>query len=296
MEDPAMAKLYLGLGNPDAAKSIGSFEQIQNPGPVEKLCPNVIYNRLAGYTFLTGALKNWHDQGTLVPVTWEKGAYSYYDAFTKRLLLVSGQQMERVREGKSPTIKEYDAIAKEVGKEDSLWLMLDKAQMLLDAKKEKDAAKILKAISNRDDGEQVPAALYIQIRTAFQNKKSDEALRLLGIMQEAYPYAIGLDALSATLVGDADETGEETAEPEAERLTKTVYSVQMGVFSSKANAQVLVKELESYKQKVEITPRLISGKEYYVVYAGKFSRYDDATAFKQRLETARKESYQVIAR
>lgn len=288
-EDEGMAKLYLGLGDKDAARSTTTLAQLQNPSSSANPCANVIYNRLAGYTFLGNRLGM--DKQGLYQITRKSAEYSAYDSFTKRLLVASGQFDT---DSKVPTLKQFDDLAKELDRDDSLWVMLDKAQMLIDSKKEKDAIKMLKAISQRDNGEQVPAALYMQIKLAFQNKKSDEALRLLGIMQEAFPYAIGLDALSATLVNEADETIE--TEPEAERLTKTVYSVQMGVFSTKANAQVLVKALESYKQKIDITPRVISGKEYFVVYAGKFNRYDEATAFKEKLETARKESYQVIAR
>lgn len=288
-EEPQMAKLFIELGNKDAAKSIDNLTNLQNSSRSPLSCSNVIANRLAGYTFLSRRLGT----GNMGKIRLAQSGpeYTQYDDFTKRLLLASSSS-----ENDKPTAatKPYDELSKVVSTDDSLWLMLDKAQLLIDLKKEKDAAKILKAISNRDTDEQVPAALYVQIKAAFQSGKSDEALRLLGIMQEAYPYAIGLDALSASLVSEADESIE--PEPEAEKLTKTVYSVQIGVFSSKANAQTVMKTLDSYKQKIEIMPRSISGKEYFVVYAGRFNRYDDATAFKEKLESARKERYQVIAR
>jgi hypothetical protein len=288
-EEPQMAKLFIELGNKDAAKSIDNLTNLQNSSKTPLSCANVIANRLAGYTFLDGRLGT-SNMGK-IRLAQSGPEYAQYDDFTKRMLLVTSSP---ATDKPAAATKPYEELTKVVSADDSLWLMLDKAQVLIDLKKEKDAAKILRSISNRDNGEQVPAALYVQIKAAFQSGKSDEALRLLGIMQEAYPYAIGLDALSATLVSEADESVE--AEPEAEKLTKTVYSVQIGVFSSKANAQTVVKTLDSYKQKIEIMPRSISGKEYFVVYAGRFNRYDDATAFKEKLESARKERYQVIAR
>ena len=82
----------------------------------------------------------------------------------------------------------------------------------------------------------------------------------------------------------------------AERITGTTYSVQVGVFSVGDNARNFAGRLKKYGEPVEINEKMISGKKYYVVYAGRFLSSEKAMAFKTRLESSEKEAFQVIAR
>ena len=82
----------------------------------------------------------------------------------------------------------------------------------------------------------------------------------------------------------------------AEKLTGTYYSVQVGVFSVRANAERQSTAFEHYGHKVEIDRKKISSNNYFVVFVGRFSDYESARAFKLRAEQDRGEILQVVAR
>lgn len=277
-------KLLLGLRERDAGRSVGTLVEMQN---LAGGCADVIYNRIAGYYLMLGQLGM--DRMGAADLSLTDPSMKRYDAFTRRLLLTS----RNLTDEKMITT-EYDQLAKLTGKEDSLWLMLDKGNLLVDAGNKKEGMKLLKAVAQGKSGEQIPAALYSEIKLAIGDGKTDEALRLLGILQEAYPNAVGLDALVAQ-VSDMSR-GSDKLEREADRYTGTTYSVQVGVFSTKENAKQMADALASYKQKIDILPKKISGKNYFVVYVGRFEQYDKARELELTLEQARRESYQVIAR
>jgi septal ring-binding cell division protein DamX len=54
--------------------------------------------------------------------------------------------------------------------------------------------------------------------------------------------------------------------------------------------------MKEYGEKVEIKEKTISGKDYYVVYVGRFKTTQQALALKTRLEASANEAYQVVAR
>ena len=82
----------------------------------------------------------------------------------------------------------------------------------------------------------------------------------------------------------------------AEKLTGTFYAVKVGVFSSRENADRQADIFKKYKKPVDIREKRISGKNYHVVYVGRFQSYQDAYQFKSTLEATHGEVYQVVAR
>lgn len=168
---------------------------------------------------------------------------------------------------------------------------LEKARRLYDAEEYAAAQKICRALIKSKNDEAVAPALYLLSSYSFRQKKIDDAILYYNILKESYPEAVGLDDLVSgfsdmKLSGGGD----------AEKITGTFYSVQVGVYSVRDNAREMKKRMEKYGQPLDIQEKTITNKKYYVVYVGKFNSSDDAIAFKARLETQENEAFQVVAR
>lgn len=138
----------------------------------------------------------------------------------------------------------------------------------------------------------VSPALYMLSLYSIEQKRIDDAILYYNLLKEGYPYAIGLD----DLVDRFSRFEKRADDQRAERMTGTVYSVQVGVFSVKDNAKKLAGRLKQYGEPTEISDRVISGKKYYVVYVGRFLSSEEAMVFKARLELSENEAFQVVAR
>ncbi len=173
------------------------------------------------------------------------------------------------------------------------WGMVDKARIMLAHKKRVGADKLLRQLSRQRSGPGVPLALYLLASEAIKRKRADDAVFYYNLLREEFPAAVGLDALADRIitvpVGDHDDAA-------AERLTGTYYSVQVGVFSKADNAKRQARAFSIYGRDVDIEKKVISGREYRVVYVGRFDTYPDALAFKKMLEVKHNEVFQVVAR
>ena len=169
---------------------------------------------------------------------------------------------------------------------------LDKFRFLFQQKKYDEARKVSRKLSGLKFEEVAVPALYLGSLTALEQSRIDDAIFEYNLLKEQYSRAIGMEDLE-----DRFSNIRETADDQrAEKITGTIYSVQVGVFSVRANAETMVKRMKSYGQSVETSEKIISGKKYFVVYVGRFTSSEKAMALKARLETAEKESFQVVAR
>jgi len=169
---------------------------------------------------------------------------------------------------------------------------LDQARNLYNAEKYGEADKICRKLRSAEFDDAVIPALYLLSHYSLERNKIDDAILYYNILKEAHPNAIGLDDLTGKLGGYEKMSNDQVAE----RITGTTYSVQVGVFSVGDNARNFAGRLKKYGEPVEINEKMISGKKYYVVYAGRFLSSEKAMAFKTRLESSEKEAFQVIAR
>lgn len=169
---------------------------------------------------------------------------------------------------------------------------LDRARHLYKSGNYAKADRICRDLSKSEFDEIAAPALYLLSDYAFEQRRTDDAILYFNLLKEAYPYAVGLDDLMDRFTGLEKKSDDLTAE----KMTGTVYSVQVGVFSVKQNAENLAERMKAYGKKVEIKDKKISEKNYYVVYVGRFLSSDDAMAFKARLEISEEEIFQVVAR
>lgn len=188
-------------------------------------------------------------------------------------------------------IDRYLAASKE-GSE-SQWGIVDKARVMREHNKGIGADKMLRRLSREKKGPGVPQALYLRALEAIEREKVDDAVFLYNLLREAYPSAVGLDAIVERLGSLKAPTSSSNA---AEKRTGTYYSVKVGVFKKKANAKKQADIFKAYDRKIDIKSKKISGQKYYVVYVGRFTDWDETARFKNRLETAHGDIYQVVAR
>jgi hypothetical protein len=130
-------------------------------------------------------------------------------------------------------------------------------------------------------------------RDAVARNRADDAIFYYNILREGYPDAVGLDEL---MTGLGEISARATSDSKAEKLTGTYYSIKVGVFSKRGNARRQADIFKAYDKKIDIKTRKISGKDYRVVYVGRFQNYDAAVRFKLQLEANHHEVFQVVTR
>ncbi len=173
------------------------------------------------------------------------------------------------------------------------WGIVDKARILLSFDKKIAARDMLIKLSRTKSGPGAAAALYVLTLDAAERKRTDDAVFYYNLQREAYPSAIGQDALLEKMSGLGSSAQKEKS---ADLRTGTFYSVQVGVVSEVVNAKKLVKQFEKYGHKVEIGSKIISERKYHVVYVGRFDSYEAASNFEKTIESEQDDIYQVVAR
>lgn len=217
---------------------------------------------------------------------WEAGKYREQMMYLRALAVERSGDKTVAAKLKEQIIKE-GASAQLINQ-----IRLSQSSELLARKKYGEAQNLCRKIIKSKDEELSAAAMYLMASAAIETGRVDDAIHYYNLLKESYPGSIGLEELA-----DRFESFEQrSVDQKAETLTGTVYSLQTGVFSQKANAEALAERMKKYKAPVEIDAKTISGRKYYVVYVGRFRSTDKAMEFRDRLEDEEKESYQVVVR
>lgn len=181
-------------------------------------------------------------------------------------------------------------IDEEAGSYYGQYARLVKADYAFQNKKYSEAERLCRKVNNAADDNLSAASLVILSRIGLMKNNAERALFNYNILHEQYGNAIGeedlLDALKQ--LSDSRSGVEQT-----EVFEGITYSVQVGVFAEKDNAERMEKRIEGYGYKVRIKRRTISGKSYYVVLAGKFKTMKDARTAKARLELGEDQIFKV---
>jgi tetratricopeptide (TPR) repeat protein len=273
------------LVEPDAAKSAQLMEAALSSS-VSTSYRQEIYLRLAQYYLI----KNDFDQLSRVVneyrASWESGRYE--DEMLRLSLIVD--QMTGDYES---ALRQADRfLVRYAAGEEAQWGKIDKARILKANDKAIGAVNLLRQLLREKKGVGVPQALYLLALDAIAEKRTEDAVFYYNLLREGYPEAVGLDALIDKLSGMAQEYGDDSA---AEQVTGTFYTVKVGVFSEKDNAERQAGIFKEHDKHVKIGKKSISGKQYHVVYVGKFQSYQEAFRFKTTLESSYGEVFQVVA-
>jgi len=243
--------------------------------------------RLAEYYYLTGDHRKLSILIGEHRARWEVGRYEH------RMLRFS-ILVDQLNGRYESALKQADRYLLRYSKgEKEQWGKIDKARILAANKKGIGAVNMLRSLSRSDDDAGVPQALYLLTMNAIERKRTDDAVFYYNLLRERYPVAIGLDHLVELFGSMSSESSDDRR---AEEITGTFYSVKVGVFASKKNAKSHADSFKGYDKKIDTKSKTISGKNYYVVFVGRFGTFEQAQQFKKQLESARSEVYQVIAR
>jgi hypothetical protein len=276
---------YLSLVEPRADRAAQLMEAALNASVSVAYREEIIF-RLAHYYFLRGDQQGLKKMVNEYRGYWETGQYR--SAMLRFSILVD--QMAQAHES---AVRQADRYLLEYADGDpAQWGIIDKARVMQEYRKEIGTAKLLQKLAREKSGPGIPQALYLLAMDAVKDQRADDAVFYYNILRESYPSAVGLDALMQKMATMSEgDTGDA-----AEKRTGTFYSVQVGVFSQTDNAKQQAKMFSAYDQKIDIETKKISGKEYRVVYVGRFPTYEAAYKFKETLEANHNEVFQVVAR
>ncbi|MCX6834167.1 MAG: SPOR domain-containing protein [candidate division Zixibacteria bacterium] len=274
------------LLEPEGARAVGLIQAALASGPGAEYREEITY-RLAQYYLMRKDYRRLAETVTEYQSRWEGGRYR--------------GEMQRLSVLTDELSKEYESALRLCDRylldnstgDKQHWGLVDKVRILKAHGKEIGAGETLRQLSRSKKGVGVPQSLYLLGMQAVARNKADDAIFYYNMLREAYPAAVGLDQLQVGLGAMTPPTSKNN---KAETLTGTYYSVKVGVFSESANARKQADQFKDAGQKVDIETRRISGREYRVVYVGRFRDYDEATRFKLGLEAAHHETYQVVAR
>lgn len=277
---------YAGLLEPDGAKTI-KFMQAALQASVSPLHREQIYLRLAQYYHINRDLDNLGRIVTDYLSRWETGQYR--DEMLRYSILMDDLQAQY-----ESALRQLDryTLSYAYG-EPGQWGRLDKARVMLHYGKRIGAAKVLKKLTRQKSGIAVPPAMYLMALSAIADGRTDDAVFYYSLLKESFPSAVGVDALLDRMTGVSPDRASDQL---ANEVTGTYYSVRLGVFSVKENADNMVLEFKRYGKKVEALNKNISDKHYHVVYIGRFPDYESASRFKNKLQAEHNQVFQVVAR
>ncbi len=246
-----------------------------------------IYYRLAQYSLLA---KNWSRLSELLidyRSRWETGKYE------GEMLRLSILLDESQKDFESALTQCDRYLVRNPSKTDQQWGHVDKARIFGASGKGIGSLETLRKISRAKSGDCIPQALYVLGMNAAQRKRTDDAVFFYSLLREGYPDAVGLDEIVERL---GNMSSSAPSDDTAEKLTGTYYSVKVGVFLEKSNANRQADVFRRHGKKTEVKKKTISGKAYHVVYVGRFQAFAEASRFKTQLEAEHGEPFQVVTR
>jgi tetratricopeptide (TPR) repeat protein len=277
---------YQSLVETDGAQAVRLMEAALEASVHPRYQEEIVY-RLAQYYLL----RNDFDRLARLLVDyrsrWETGRYA---AEMSRYSLLTDEHGKELESALRQCDRYLLARTEETTRQ---WGQIDKARLMKANGKSIGSNEMLRQLSRQKQGEGIPQALYLLGMEAIERGRADDAIFYYNIMREGYPAAVGLDEM---LVGLGNMSTDTKSGNRAEQVTGTYYSVKVGVFSESANARKQADKFQSYGRKVDINSKQISGRDYSVVYVGRFDDYEEALRFKEQLEATHHETYQVVAR
>jgi tetratricopeptide (TPR) repeat protein len=146
-----------------------------------------------------------------------------------------------------------------------------------------------KVMDKYAETEAFPLTLAEIYRLFESSGDKNKAILYLNLYKEKFPE--GIDSESQILTEDIVP---EKKSGDAEKLTGTKYTVQIGVFSNKINAAKIMKELKSRGYKPEQNYKTIQTKKYSVIQVGAFDSLSEAQKLREKLEKEMGEVYNIV--
>lgn len=277
---------YRALIEPNADSSVALFAAaLENK--VNSQFEEVIAARLAYYYLTVGEMDKAVQKAEEYRTRWANGEEAA--AMARIVTLAHEQQGDQVA-----ALQMVEQSAKEHSQDEySQWSLIDRARLMGAGDKTAGLTKMLKKLSLDKSGLGASIALQLLVKNSLANQQFGDAVQYFAALKEQYPHAVGQAALADQM---ADIPEEDIKDAQAEKLTGTYYAVKVGVFSEKGNADKQVERCRQPGQPFTIDSKVIGGKNYFIVYVGRYRSFAEAEELKTRLESQFSESYQVTAR
>jgi hypothetical protein len=278
------------LLEPDADSSTQIFRNVLTSNADDSFKQEACF-RLAQYAFIRGDFSTTFSALKEYQLQWPGGIF---ESEVIRLEICSIEQS-----GESErALGMVDKYLKTFTHDNPMQLgLVDKARLFLATGKKTGASRILQRLTQESEGVGIPQALYLSAISSYQRRDFDEASRQYSLLFEEYPLAIGLGTIEDQITTIPGEVTPDSPSISISReVAPVVYVVKVGVFSVFENAQALIDQFKNKNIFAEAVSRDRDNKTYYIVYAGKFSKRQQAEQFKDSLQTVNGEKYEVIMR
>jgi tetratricopeptide (TPR) repeat protein len=140
-------------------------------------------------------------------------------------------------------------------------------------------------VDNYPKSKYADAALYRIFSYYYALGLYDTAREKLKLLKEAYPESPYINIADQNLAALENSKEEEKSKTEEENksVPEEVYkfTIQAGAFTNLENANNLVSEFENAGIYSWLGEKTVGGTAFHVVYAGKFTKYEDAENFLQ---------------
>lgn len=182
------------------------------------------------------------------------------------------------------SFSDYDMSASaEIGKADCLFA---------DGKFSSAINQYKKTIERFEDSDVLPLTL-IQISSCYaQMNEKDKSLLYYSLYREKYPHGMMVEEKPKDTVSVGQP--EKDKSHKAEDIINVEYTIQLGVFGVKENANRLSAEFKAKGYVLRIVEKTIDQKRYYVVQLGRFRSHEEARKIREKLEKETGESYRVV--
>jgi TolA-binding protein len=105
--------------------------------------------------------------------------------------------------------------------------------------------------------------------------KEDEGISILKDLRKTYPKSLWSER-ALTIIPSKDTPDK----------TKEYYTVQVGSYRNKSNADTYADEIKEKGHSVQVVEALVKGNTYYRVWVGKFSTIEQAKTYSAELESS----------
>lgn len=289
-QDPtgAEALYYLGKLEGDADKSLEYRQRFLSLHPQHPWADQVLYG-VAQYNFALGyyltAAKEYHRLIRSYPQS-ELGAEALFWLASSKLAIGAADSADHYFRHLLETHGQSDmAIWSKLGRADASYM----AQNFSQAK-----SRCRNFLDEHPNSPLVPVALFRMAE--IQDAQGERAEATVTLQKLVNDYAITYQATQAQRkLTEWGWTDHKKGAPEIE-IQAGRYTVQVGAFSKRANANNLETQLSSWGYQVEVVKRAGRHRTLYLVWVGSYESREEAVQEGQALENDRGLPNQIISR
>ena len=279
--------LYLAQLEPEGTRSMTYFENILNlPKGFDQ--EDRVLLGLCQYNFSKEAYSVSIDLAGRFEAKFKKSPYYTEILWLSASSLLASGEVEKAQDT-------YKLLS---GLPDDNWRSLGglgNADCLFASGKFTSAIDEYKKLIGEFENSDIISTALIQISNCYAAMgNKDKAILYYNLYREKSPYGIGVEEHTKNLAKPQEPKKGDSGK--AERMVSARYTIQLGVFGVKENADRVYSKFKVEGYKMRMFDKTINQKRYYIVQLGDFVSYDEAQKLREELEKEAGESYRIILR